>query len=228
MARNQLAKQKPKASTQRFLNIAEIKDDVVILNDGTIRAVLLVSSINFALKGEDEQNAIIQAYVSFLNSLDFPLQILIQSRNLNIDKYLDKLQILEKEQTNELLRMQIADYAAFLRELLELGRIMTKKFYVTVPFDGIKKMKKKFFERFSEIFSAAKKIKMSEKRFAQYQIELTKRITTVRAGLSSIGLATVQLETQSLIELFYNTYNPELAESEKITDITKLRLEEAQ
>lgn len=227
MEHNKLAKPKPKASTQQYLDIAEIRDDVVILRDGTIRAVLLISSINFALKGEDEQNAIIQAYVSFLNALDFPLQILIQSRNLNIDKYLGKLKILEKEQTNELLRMQIADYQAFLKELLELGRIMTKKFYVVVPFDGIKKMKKKFWERITDLFSAARKIKMSERRYQQYLIELNKRLNTVRSGLSSVGLSSIQLETQSLIELFYNTYNPELAETEKITDVSKLQVEEA-
>jgi len=91
MAQNKLAKKKPKFSTQQYLDIAEIHDDLVILRDGTVRAVLLVSSINFALKGEDEQNALIQAYISFLNSLDFPLQIVIQSRYLNIDRYLDKL-----------------------------------------------------------------------------------------------------------------------------------------
>src|SRR3989344_8648294 len=90
-------------STQRFLEIAEIKEDVVILKDGTLRTVLLVSSINFALKSDDEQTAIIQSYMSFLNSLDFPLQIVVQSRKLNIAKYLDKLGHLEKEQTNDLL-----------------------------------------------------------------------------------------------------------------------------
>jgi len=88
MPKNKLAKAKPAASTQQYLDIAEIKDNTVILKDGSIRVVLLVSSINFALKGEDEQNAIIQAYISFLNSLNFPLQIVIQSRNLNIDNYI--------------------------------------------------------------------------------------------------------------------------------------------
>lgn len=227
MKKSKLAKSKPAASTQQFLDISEIRDNIIILKDGTLRAVLLVSSINFALKGEDEQNAIIQGYVSFLNSLNFPLQILIQSRNLNIDNYLTKLANLEKEQTNELLRMQISDYRVFLKELLELGKIMTKKFYAIVPFDGIKKKKKKFFERFFEIFSAAKTVKMSQKRFVQYSNELDKRVGFIRSGFSSIGLSTIQLETQSLIELFYNIYNPEMAESEKMVDVNKLQVEEA-
>ncbi|MBU1131249.1 hypothetical protein KJ840_03900 [Patescibacteria group bacterium] len=219
------SKTKSKTSTQQYLDIVEIRDDTIILKDGTLRVVLLVSSINFALKGEDEQNAIIQAYVSFLNSLDFPLQILIQSRNLNIDGYLNKLSNLEKEQTNELLRMQIADYVSFLKELLELGQIMTKKFYVIVPFDGIKNKRKKFFERVLELFSAATVIKMSQKRFSQYSEEIRRRVDFVRSGLSSAGLSSIQLETQSLIEIFYNTYNPELADSEKIVDVNELRAE---
>jgi len=226
MKNNKLATTKPAASTQRFLDIAEIRDNLMMMRDGTLRAVILVSSINFALKGEDEQNAIIQAYVSFLNSFTFPVQIVVQSRRLNIDHYMEKLSRLEKEQTNELLRMQIADYRDFLKELLDLGEIMTKKFYVVVPFFGIEKTKKGFFSRLMETLSAAPNIKMSQKHFMQYENEIKKRVDSVRSGLSSIGLATIQLETQSLIELFYNTYNPELAESEKLVDISKLQMAE--
>lgn len=224
MAKNALAKTKPAASTQQYLDIAEVRDDAVILRNGSIRAVLLVSSVNFALKGEDEQNALIYAYINFLNSLEFPLQILIQSRNLNIDGYLLKLANLEKEQTNELLRMQIADYQAFLKELLELGQIMTKKFYVIVPYSGVTEQKRKFWERLTDVFFAAKAIKMSEKHYINYREELQKRVDFVRSGLSSVELASVQLGTQSLLELFYNTYNPEMAESEKMSDINKLQI----
>jgi len=225
MPKNKLAKAKPVASTQQYLDIVEIKDDVVILRDGSLRAVLLVSSINFALKGEDEQNALIYAYIGFLNSLNFPIQILIQSRSLNIDGYLSKLENLEKEQTNELLRMQIADYRAFLKELLELGQIMTKKFYVVVPYSGLGEKKKKFWERLMNTFSVAKVIKLSEKHFANYREELQKRVNYIKSGLASIELTSVQLGTQSLIELFYNTYNPEVAVSEKMTDTNMLKLE---
>jgi len=227
MNKNKLAGSKPTTPTQKYLDIAEIKDDLVILKDGSLRAVLLVSSVNFALKSEDEQNAIIQAYVGFLNSLDFPLQIVVQSRNLNIDKYLGKLASLEREQTNELMRMQIADYQVFLKELLEIGKIMTKKFYVIVPYSGITKEKKTFWERLGSLFSPAASVIMSEKRFVKYKEEISKRLDFVAGGLSSVGLNMVQLDTQSLIELFYNIYNFQSAETEKMADINNLRVEEA-
>ncbi|MFA6304251.1 MAG: hypothetical protein WCV73_03995 [Patescibacteria group bacterium] len=226
MSENKNIGSKIKTPTQKYLDIAEIKDDTVILRDGGLRSVLLVSSINFALKGEDEQNAIIQAYVGFLNSLSFPLQIVIQSRNLNIDGYLTKLETLEKEQTNQLLRMQIADYRTFLKELLDLGEIMTKKFYVVVPYSGSSREKKKFWEMFLDLFAPARTISLSQKKFNRSREELFKRLDFVISGLSSIGLHAVPLDTQSLIELFYNTYNPEVADAQKMTNINKLRVEE--
>ena len=226
MKQNKLAGNKPTVSTQKYLDIAEIRDDIVILRDGTVRAVLLVSSINFALKGEDEQNALIQAYIGFLNTLGFPLQIVIQSRRLNIDKYLEKLKVLEKEQSNELMRKQIADYIAYLKELLDLGQIMTKKFYAVVPFMGIQKAKKKFLDRLTESFKPAVSVTMSKKRYATYREELDKRVNYIAGGLGSIGLKAIQLDTQSLIELFYNAYNPEIVDAQKMQDVNKLRVEE--
>ena len=101
MKSKKLAGNKPSSSTQKYLDIAEIKEDLVVLNDGTVRGVLLVSSINFDLKSEDEQKAVISGYINFLNALNYPIQIVIQSRPLNIDDYLEKLKIMEKEQTNE-------------------------------------------------------------------------------------------------------------------------------
>ena len=222
-----MAKVKQKVqSTSRYLDIQEIKDDVVVLRDGGMRAVLLVSSINFALKGDDEQNAIISAYVGFLNTLAYPLQIVIQSRNLNIDGYLEKLKKLEHNQTNQLLRMQIADYQAFLKELLDLGKIMTKKFYVTVPYSGSIKEKKKFIEQAMDSFSPARLIRLSRKSFINYKEELMKRVETVVSGLSGIGLKSQLLDTQSLIELYYSVYNPEMADFQKMTDINQLRIED--
>jgi len=210
-------------STQKFLNIAEIKEDVVVLKNGTVRAVLLVSSINFALKGEDEQNAIISAYIGFLNSLSFPLQIVVQSRTLNIDGYLAKLVELEKVQTNELLRLQIADYQAFLKELLDLGQIMTKKFFVLVPYGGLDLGKKKFWEMTADALSPTREIKLGRQKFVKFKQELFKRVDFVSGGLSGIGLQAQVLDTQNLITLYYNTYNPEIAEFQKLGDIDKIR-----
>ena len=118
MRNKKLAGYRPSSSTQKYLDIAEIRDNTVVLKDGTLRAVLMVSSINFSLKSEDEQKAIVSAYINFLNTLTEPLQIVIQSRQLNIDKYLDELKEIGKAQTNELLRMQTQEYYNFITELL--------------------------------------------------------------------------------------------------------------
>ncbi|PIR03432.1 MAG: hypothetical protein COV60_00365, partial [Candidatus Magasanikbacteria bacterium CG11_big_fil_rev_8_21_14_0_20_43_7] len=120
------SQKKQRPSTQAHLEIAEMKEGVVVLKNGTLRKVLMTSSVNFALKSEDEQNALISSYVSFLNSLDFPLQIVIQSRQLQIKPYLAKLIEKEKKQQSELMRVQIADYRSFVEELVDIGQIMTK------------------------------------------------------------------------------------------------------
>ncbi|MCB9802884.1 hypothetical protein H6761_02600 [Candidatus Nomurabacteria bacterium] len=225
MKNKKLAGSKPANSSQKYLDIAAIQDDVVILNDGTVRGVLLISSINFDLKSEDEQKAIIGAYVGFLNTLDYPLQVVVQSRPLNIDDYLEKLKKSEKEQTNELLRMQIADYQQFISELLTLEKIMSKKFFITVPYSEAGNKKKNFATRLSSVFSTAKVIKLSRKRFAESAAELDKRCSFIEAGLSSLGLSSQRLDTQALIELYYNSYNPDLFQKQPLEDINKLKVE---
>lgn len=223
MKSKKLANKKVLISTQQYLDIAEIKNDSVVLKDGTLRAVLLVSSINFALKSEDEQNATIAAYVSFLNALDFPLQIVIQSRKLNIDFYLEQLAQRERMLTNELLRAQISDYREYVKELVELGEIMSKRFYVVVPYGGINIEKPSFIKRFSVIFSPARVISLQKKKYEQYLELLEKRVDFVMSNLASIGLTSVKLDTQSLIELYYNTYNLDVYEQQKLVDVNKLR-----
>lgn len=221
------AKKSPvRYSTQQYLDIAEIKDDVIIMRDGTLRAILMVSSINFALKSEDEQNAIIAAYVSFLNNVEFPLQIVVQSRELNIEKYLNNLKQKEKEQTNELLKMQTSEYLAYIKELVSLGKIMSKKFYVIVPYDPLSDKQKNFFTRLMDAFRPATLIRMKDERFLKRKDQLIRRTENVITGLASIGLSCVQLDSQSLIELFYNTYNPVLSQNEKLVNVKELRVEE--
>jgi len=213
-------------STLRYLDIAGIRQDTVIMKDGDLRSIILVSSINFALKNEDEQNAIIAAYVSFLNNVSFPLQIVIQSRELNIEGYLTALKQKEKEQTNELLKMQITEYIGYIKELVSLSKIMNKRFYVVVPYNPMSDKKKGFFSRLSETFSPTSLIKMKEEKFTRLRKELGRRVDTVISGLSSIGLNTIELDTQSLIELYYNTYNPVTSVNEHLTEVEKIRLEE--
>ena len=216
---------KQKASTQAYLDISEIKDNCIVMKDGTLRMVLLVSSINFSLKSQDEQNAVIQAYTQFLNSLDFPLQIVIQSRKLNIDLYLDKLQTVEREQTNELLKMQTADYRRFVNELVELSEIMSKRFYVVVPYSPVSNKPRSFIDRLRETLSPTSIIKLSQSKFEKFRNELRKRSEEIMGGLSSMDLKAVPLDTQTLIELFYNSYNPTVSEKQKLAEINKIQVE---
>jgi hypothetical protein len=226
MQSKKLAGSKPGVPSQRFLDIAEIKEDVVIMKDGTIRAVLLVSSINFALKNVDEQNAIVQAYMGFLNSIDFPLQVVVQSRRMNIDDYLHSLQEAERTQQNDLLRTQIADYREYVRQLVQLGDIMQKRFYVVVPLDAaVATTKRNFFTRLSELLTPSGLIRVSDERFQEQRKNLMLRVNSVVAGLSSMSLNAVVLDTQSLIELYYTVYNPELFESQRMQNVNKLQLE---
>ncbi|MDI3495988.1 MAG: hypothetical protein PWQ35_9 [Patescibacteria group bacterium] len=221
---NKLANNKITVSTQQYLDIAEIKDNTVVLKDGTLRAVVMVSSINFALKSEDEQNAVISSYVQFLNNLSFTLQIVIQSRELEIDNYIAFLQEQEKEQTNKLLKMQTADYIEYIKELTSLGRIMSKRFFVVVPYDPLTDKRKGFFSLMKEALRPATIIKLKEETFQRYQEMLDRRLDSVMSGLESMGVSVARLDTQGLIELYYKTYNPETSKNQQLTDLDKMRL----
>ncbi len=225
MQSKKLAKPKPGPSTVQYVDIAEIRDDMVILKDGTVRAVILVSSINFALKSEDEQEAIIQAYMSFLNSLEFSVQIVIQSRRMNIEAYMQALSEQERKTENELLRAQIADYRTFVTELVELGQIMQKRFYLVVPYDPLTNKKKNFWTRLGEALSPAAAAKLNEKQLADRIEQLSRRVDVISGELNSMGLSSVRLDTQGLIELYYNVYNPDVFEEEKLTDLAEIQHE---
>jgi type IV secretory pathway VirB4 component len=214
------------ANTQGHLAMAEVKQDTVIMKDGTLRAILMVSSINFALKNEDEQQAIVSSYVSFLNALDHPLQISIQSRELYIKPYLEKLTKQEREQPNELLRAQIADYRSFISELVEMGSIMSKQFFVIVPYDPISNKKKSFWSRLSEVINPAITVKLKEEKFLKRKYDLDMRVRQVEAGLTAMGLEVMRLDTQSLVELFFSTYNPDIALSEHLPPLQNIQVEQ--
>ena len=211
-------------STQRYLNLSEIRDNTVIMNDGTLRSLVMVSSINFALKNEDEQNAIIAAYVSFLNNLSFPLQLVIHSRELNIESYLNDLRAKEKAQTNELLKAQTAEYIDYVAELVSLGKIMNKRFYVVISYNPMSDDKKGFLSRVGEIFSPSSVLKMKQDKFDRLKKELDRRVDSVVGGLASIGLNVVELDTQALIEMMYNVYNPEVSANQPLKDVNTMRV----
>lgn len=221
---------KPKAGppTQRFLDLAEIREDVVVMKDGTLRGALMVSSINFALKSDDEQQAIIQGYMQFLNGLDHPLQVCIQSRRMNIDGYIAALSAQEEKITNELLRAQIRDYAAYVRELVQLGDIMQKRFFAVVPYDPAdsgKESGRGFLNKLSTAFSPAAVIKLNAKQFAERRDALLRRLDNVAGGLESMGLQVARLDTQGLIELLYTSYNPDTAAVQPFAGVEQLQVE---
>lgn len=193
-------------TTQQFLEIKEIREGVIVLKNKSLRGVMMVSSLNFALKSEEEQNAIIYQFQNFLNSLDFSLEIVVQSRRLNITGYLDKLKEFEKRQENELLKIQIADYRKFINDLVAAGQILTKNFFVVVPFTlieipGIKTATKKKTE------SA-----LTEEQFQRAKFQLWQRMEFIALGLKRCGLECIPLNTSELIELFWSLYHPEEAE----------------
>ncbi|MEA2065191.1 MAG: hypothetical protein U9O66_02750 [Patescibacteria group bacterium] len=219
------AKKNVRKTTQEYLSIAEIKEDCVIRKDGTLSAVVMVSSINFALKSAEEQDAIIQGYVNFLNSIDFPLQIVIQSRKLVINPYLEKLRRLQKEQTNDLLRMQTGEYLDYIAELVKMGQIMTKKFYIVISYSVFTGKSKGFTSRLIEAFMPAKIVKIKQDLFLKRRKDLMLRVNNVISGLSSMSLNSVLLDTQSLIELYYNIYNPITAPNQSLPNLQELKVE---
>jgi len=190
-----------KTPTQQFLEIEKIKEGVIILKDKSLRGVLMTSSINFALKSEDEQTAIIYQFQDFLNSLDFSIQIVIQSRKLNITGYLDKLKKLEEGQKDELLKIQTSEYRAFIQKIISGGTIMSKNFFVIVPFTAI------------TIPGVREKGSAAEEQFRRNKAQLWQRMEFIAMGLRRCGLQTASLTTVELIELFWALYHPEQAET---------------
>ncbi|PLX27787.1 hypothetical protein C0583_00925 [Candidatus Parcubacteria bacterium] len=222
--RGNLSRKKIRQSTQQFLDIAEIKEDVVIMRDGTLRGVLLVSSINFALKSEEEQDSIISAYISFLNNINFPIQIVIQSRELNIEGYLNMLEEKRKVQTNELLKIQTSEYIHYISELVSMSKIMNKRFYIVIPYNPLADKEKSLGSKLMDVLRPATVIKMKEEKFLKNKAELNRLIENVMGGLTSAGLHSVQLDTQSLIELYYNSYNPGTSSLQRMADVKDLRI----
>ena len=205
--------------TQDFLAIQDIKDDVVILKNNQIRGIMMVSSVNFALKSDESQNAIIYAFQSFLNSLDFFCQIVIQSRAINITPYLDTVKALEEQQTNELLKTQTSSYMEFIKELVKGENIVTKSFYIIVPFAltealGVGGIAKQYdFFKFLKSDEAKDKSNISPEDFEKCKVQLWQRMEFLANGLRRCGLEAAPLSTPELIELFWAAHHPTEAEA---------------
>ena len=200
-------------NTKQFVEIHDIKDEVVILKSASLRMILEVNSVNFDLKSSDEQTAIIRGFQNFINSLDFPLQIVIQSRRLDIKGYLTKTETIVNQIDNELLRIQGVEYLRFIRGLTELANIMSKKFYLVVPFYLTETVdsSKGLGERLKGTFgSAGAKLKeMSDQDFTVYKAQIQQRSDLLSAGLQQMGLSSRPLGKEELTKMFYSLYNPE-------------------
>lgn len=197
------------ATTQQLVDVSEIKGDVVVLKNGSLRAIIEVSAINFELRSEDEQVALLQNFQQFLNSVDFPVQITISSRQMQIDDY---LKYVEEQATelDELLKIQSSEYARFVKELSGLANIMSKKFYITIPFFIYENPQKVGLRQsIGGLFKATQTTgKITDEQFSTYRNQILQRAELVFDSLVSLGLKTRMLKGDELIKVLYGFYNP--------------------
>ncbi|MEA4910883.1 hypothetical protein SDC9_21721 [bioreactor metagenome] len=183
-----------KNSSQNFVPIREIRSGVIILNSGNMRAILSTTSLNLSLKSEDEQMGIITAFQSFLNSLDFNVQIFVQSKKIDIRDYIKSLKEREREASEELLKIQIKEYTDFIQKFTEEQNIMTKNFYIVVPYD------------IPTLVGNTKR--MNEMDFIKNENQLMQRVSIVVSGLTALGLKLKLIDTEEIVGLFYKLFNP--------------------
>ena len=199
--------------TQDFVGIKEIRNNVVILKDGTYRGVLIASSVNFSLKSEDEKTAMLLQYQNFLNSLDFPIQIHIESRRLDIRPYIAALEVITKEQTNELIKIQAREYIDFIKTFTEATNVMTKSFFIVVPYEPAVLDNKESFIAKLPLPSLRRRNQEetkapAEDNFEERKIQLEQRLDVVASGLGRVGIKTAPLGTDELVELYFKIFNP--------------------
>jgi hypothetical protein len=194
-------------ATQDFVPIKEIRDGVAILRDGSMRAVLLASSINFALKSADEQQSVLFQFQNFLNSLNFSIQIYSQSRRLDIRPYIALLEERLKDQVGDLMKMQTREYIEFVKSFTESTNIMTKSFFIVVPYAQISLPSKSAARFFSKKTKEDKKLE-ADSDFEEKRSQLQQRVEVVEQGLVRCGVRIASLGTEELIELFYKIFNP--------------------
>jgi hypothetical protein len=205
------------SSTQEFVPISEVRDGVLVLKDGGLRAILLCSSLNFSLKSEDEKNAILFQFQDFLNSLDFSVEIVVQSRKLDIRPYIALLEEQEKKQTNNLMKIQTREYIEFIRNFTESTNIMTKNFFVVVSYSPsmINTAKISNISNITNLIPGQAKSEpvKKESNFEEDRTQLEERVSVVEQGLIRTGIRVARLGTEEVIELFYKAFNP--GETEK-------------
>jgi hypothetical protein len=199
-------------TAQEFVPIQEIRDGIVVLKDGSMRSLVLASSLNFALKSADEQNAIISQFQNFLNSLDFSVQIFIQSKRLDIRPYIALLEERYKEQVVELMKIQTREYIEFIKTFVENSSIMTKSFFIVIPYTPPVLTASK--NPLSSIMKKGTDNKiLANEQFEEYRSQLEQRVGVVEQGLVRCGIRVAELGTEEVVELYYKIFNP--GETEK-------------
>lgn len=216
-------------STQNTLQIAEIRDGIVIMNDGSFRAVVMVKSINFDLMSPQEQESVEYAYQGFLNSLYFPIQIFVRSQRVDLQPYIEKLDKIRTEHDNMLLALLMDDYVGYIDQLSMQTNIMDKKFYIVVPFtpgadpQQILSKDKNFISGIAEMFSKKENhVTVHENDLENAKTELRNRVQAVLGGLQQCTIQGLPLDTQELIELYYDTYNPDTATRQQLKNFNDL------
>src|SRR3989344_7541387 len=209
------------ARAQDFVQVKDIKEGVVLLKNGGLRKVILVDGLNFDLKSEDEQGIITFAYQNFLNSLDFPIQISIHSRKFNVEDYLKRLEERQSKEENELLKTQIGEYREFIRSFVDSNAVMTKSFFVTVPYDPIN-LPSPSSSLLPKFLGGGKVTEAPvDEILPRNREQLHQRAEQVITGLRQVGLRAVSLEDPELLELFYNFYNPTTIEKKELNNIDR-------
>ncbi|MDX1608135.1 MAG: hypothetical protein R3251_02915 [Candidatus Spechtbacterales bacterium] len=198
------------ASTQSVIPIDNIRNDVVVVKGGGLRAILQVSSVNFALKSRDEQEAIIFQYQNFLNSLDFPIQILVNSRLMNVDEYIANIEKMITKQQSELLKMQTSEYTKFIQRFVQEANIVSTDFYLIVPFSVIEVATTEggAGERAKSLIGKQTQLgTMETEKFLYFKGQLMQRVDFTASGLHRMGISANMLRTDELISLFWSIYN---------------------
>lgn len=193
-------------ATQLFVPLEEVRDGIVVLKDGSMRAIMMVSSINFALKSQDEQQAILAQFQNFLNTLDFSIQFYVQSRELDIAPYLELLASREAGQINDLMKIQLREYMTFIREFTTEADIMAKSFFVIVSYTPAAVDVKKGIANL--LSGGSKKKTLPTEAFEEHRMQLEQRVAITTQGLARIGVRAVVLGTNEIVDLFYHIFNP--------------------
>ncbi len=217
---------KPTTSTQETLLISEIRDGIVVMRDGSLRAVIMASAINFDLMSPSERDSVEYAYQAFINSLHFPVQITIKSQKIDLDNYIAKLKQLRSDQDNELLGLLMDDYIANITSLIEEVNIMDKQFYVVVPFFppiNTKLKSNNLATGLSGVFKKQLVTTLTEADFTAFKTELAQRVQLVASGLGQMGIRNIPLNSQELVDLYYSSYNPDVAQNQKLVDAAELQ-----